>query len=94
KEIKSQIIQGCLSTRLRRRALREEMDLTHLLTLARAMELSDKQATEIEKSERENTNVITKRRTPTHRRNKTHFMEKTKGINKQHHKDQTCRNCG
>ena len=94
KEIKSQIIQGCLSTRLRRRALREEMDLTHLLTLARAMELSDRQATEIEKSERENANAIMKRRTPSHRRNKRHFMETAKGTNKQQYKNQTCRNCG
>ena len=48
KEVKSQIIQGCSSTRLRRRALREDQTLEDLLKLARAMEFSDKQASEIE----------------------------------------------
>ena len=51
KEIKSQIIQGCHSSRLRRRALREEMKLDTVLSSARALELSDKQATDIEKNE-------------------------------------------
>ncbi|KAK3585579.1 hypothetical protein CHS0354_036766 [Potamilus streckersoni] len=70
------------------------MDLTHLFTLARSMELFDRQSTEIEKSERENANAIAKQRTPSLRRNKMHFMEKAKGSNKQQYRNQTCRNCG
>ena len=48
-EIKSKITQGCFSTRFWRRALREEMGLDKLLASARA--LSEKQASEIEKTE-------------------------------------------
>ncbi|KAK3092635.1 hypothetical protein FSP39_005203 [Pinctada imbricata] len=48
-EIKSQIVQSCSSSRLRRRALREEMNLENLLKLARSLELSDSQASHIEK---------------------------------------------
>ena len=49
-EIKSQIIRGCLSSRLRRKALREEISLKELLDHARASELSEMQALSIEKS--------------------------------------------
>ena len=49
-EIKSQIIQSCSSSRLRRRALREsEMTLKQLLLLARSLEISYAQASGIEK---------------------------------------------
>ena len=54
KEVKSHIIQGCSSSRLRRRALREDQTLDNLLKLARAMEMSDKQASEIEHTENAN----------------------------------------
>jgi hypothetical protein len=48
-EIKSQIVQGCLSKRLRRRVLRESsMTLTDVLKLGRSLELSDVQAKSIE----------------------------------------------
>lgn len=48
-EIKSQIICGCSSARLRRRVLREpEMSLKKLLDTARSMELSETQASGIE----------------------------------------------
>ena len=53
KEIKSQIIQGCCSSRLRRKALREDMTLENLLADGRALEVSEQQATEIEKKEGE-----------------------------------------
>ena len=53
-EIKSQIIRGCLSSRLRRKALREEISLKELLDHARASELSEKQALSIEKSSQPN----------------------------------------
>ncbi|MCG8094404.1 MAG: DDE-type integrase/transposase/recombinase [Candidatus Thiodiazotropha endolucinida] len=48
KEIKSQIIQGCKSAKLRRKVLQENLDLTNLLLAARTMELASAQAREIE----------------------------------------------
>ncbi|XP_035827506.1 uncharacterized protein LOC106012713, partial [Aplysia californica] len=48
RELKSQILQGCTSQRLRRRALRDDLDLQNLLKAARALEISDEQAQEIE----------------------------------------------
>ena len=39
KEIRSQIIQGCASTRLRRKTLRDDMTLDTLIKEARALEL-------------------------------------------------------
>ena len=49
KEIKSQIILNCSSSRLRRRALRESsLTLKALLNLGRTMEISEKQASGIE----------------------------------------------
>ena len=51
REIKSQIVQGCLSTRLRRRALRDsKMTLSDLLTSGRSLETSELQATGMEKT--------------------------------------------
>ena len=44
REIKTQIIQGCLSQRLRRRALRETISLTQLLDYGRWLETSETQA--------------------------------------------------
>lgn len=51
REIKTQIIKKCTSTRLRRRALREpNLDLSQLLQMARAMEISEKQASGMEEN--------------------------------------------
>ena len=41
KEIKEEIILGCKSNALRRKALREGLDLTALLTAGRALELCE-----------------------------------------------------
>ena len=49
REIKTRIIQSCRSNRLRRRALREDMTLTELLSIGRALETSEAQAATIEK---------------------------------------------
>ena len=50
REVKSQIVAGCLSSRLRRRALRDpKMTLTGLLDHGRALETSESQASGIEK---------------------------------------------
>ena len=47
-EIKLQFVFGCISRRVRRKGLSEEMDLERLLKFARAIELSDKQSDTIE----------------------------------------------
>ena len=67
KEVKSQIIQGCHSTRLRRKALRDDTDLTRLLSAARALELSEKHAIEIEQSDRKSN---------PRRRNNSRYLQK------------------
>ena len=43
-EIKSQMIQGCLSQKLRTKCLEEDKNLADLLTVARTMEIAQKQA--------------------------------------------------
>ena len=48
KEIKEQIILSCKSNALRRKALREDLDLTALLKAGRALELNETQANEVE----------------------------------------------
>ena len=48
RELKAQILQGCSSHRLRRRALREDMTLEKLLEIARSLEISDIQANAME----------------------------------------------
>ena len=68
-EFKSQIIQGCFSSRLRRRAIREEIDLDKLLASAQALELSEKQASEKEKTETSQANVL-RRKPGFHKNNK------------------------
>lgn len=47
-EVSTQIIEHCTSQRLRRRALREDMNLKDLLHFARSMEISESQAADIE----------------------------------------------
>ena len=54
REIKAQVLQGCSSNRLRRRALREDIDLAGLVKLARSLELADIQAKEMETAETAN----------------------------------------
>ena len=50
RELKSTIIQNCLSKRLRRIALREDLSLDNLLAKARSVEASETQASEMEQS--------------------------------------------
>ena len=52
KEIKSHIVVSCSSSRLQRRALREDMNLKDLLAYGRDLEMSDKQAKGIEEHEK------------------------------------------
>ena len=51
-EIKSHIVVSCLSSRLRRRALREDMNLKELLDYGRGLEMSEKQAKGIEEQDK------------------------------------------
>lgn len=51
-EIKSHIILYCSSSRLRRRALLENMDLNAILDYARGLEMSEKQTKRIEEQEK------------------------------------------
>lgn len=48
-EIKRQIIQGCTSSRLRRKSMESEMTLANLIKTAQAMEISEAQSAELEK---------------------------------------------
>ncbi|MCG8046748.1 MAG: aspartyl protease family protein, partial [Candidatus Thiodiazotropha endolucinida] len=93
REIKSQIIQGCSSSRLRRRALREDQNLDELLKLARSMELSDKQACEIEHTEKsQSANAVRAFKNKSGTNRKKNFRKSSDA--KIHFKRQTCRNCG
>ena len=60
RELKAQILQGCSSHRLRRRALREDMTLDKLLETARSLELSDIQANAMEHTSGENVHFVKK----------------------------------
>ena len=51
-EIKSHIVMSCLSSRLCRRALRDDMNLKALLDYGRGLEISEKQAKGIEEYEK------------------------------------------
>ena len=47
-EVKSQIIQGCLSTNLRKQALSKTMEMSELLKTGKAMELTECQLSTME----------------------------------------------
>jgi len=85
KEILSQVIQNCRSNRLRRRALREpEKTLSDILTLGRALELADVQASEMEREG--SVNKI-------HKQFKQN-MRNDKPQTQTHNRNTKCRNCG
>ncbi|XP_064639559.1 uncharacterized protein K02A2.6-like [Lineus longissimus] len=58
REICAQIITGTNSHQLRRKALREDMNLTKILDTGRAFELSEHQATKLEESQHQTVNKI------------------------------------
>ncbi|CAC5363752.1 unnamed protein product [Mytilus coruscus] len=92
REVKSQIVQGCSSSRLRRKALREDMTLEQLLLSARALALSEKQANEIEhKDEKLETNALHKKRNV--RRNQPRYLQ-DKRPEQRVNRNNKCRNCG
>lgn len=72
REILSQILQGCSSSRVRRKALKDDMTLANVLAEARATELSDARAAEIEQacsSDASSVNAV--KRGSTHRHSTT-----------------------
>ncbi|XP_044166850.1 uncharacterized protein K02A2.6-like [Acropora millepora] len=102
KEIKEQIILSCKSSALRRKALREDLDLTHLLKAGRALELSETQAKEVE-SDKTTVNVVNDKRKSEKRskRGKGCRRERHSGSRSGLHKESRkfdeatkCRNCG
>ena len=62
-EIANQIVLACSSQTLRRRALRQDLTLDHLIAAARALELSDKQADTVESSAKTTTNTVAQHQT-------------------------------
>ncbi|XP_053383702.1 uncharacterized protein LOC128549937 [Mercenaria mercenaria] len=80
-----EIIQGCQSTRLRRKALKQDITLDELIQEARALELSDKHASEIEHGTGESENKVTKRKFK---------PKKITPNNRNKQKQRKCRNCG
>jgi len=92
REVKTQIIQTCTSTRLRRRALREpDMTLTELLTAARAMELAEKQATGMEENTKSVNQVNSFQNKPKYRALTKSSRNPKDSYSKLNNK---CRNCG
>ena len=102
KEIKEQIILSCKSNALRRKALREDLDLTALLKAGRALELSDMQAKEVE-SDKTTVNTVN------HKKKSDRRPKKGKGRRREEHSESRsesrkesrkteesskCRNCG
>ncbi|XP_053389269.1 uncharacterized protein K02A2.6-like [Mercenaria mercenaria] len=85
KEIKSQIVQGCTSTRLRRKALRDDLTLDNLIKGARALELSDLQASEIENNSKNDAVNVMKSK---------HKSASTKHNSYSTRKKATCKYCG
>ena len=105
KEIKEQIILSCKSNALRRKALREDLNLTNLLKTGRALELSEVQAKEVE-SDKGTVNAIKlqdkkgkgpRRNRQQNRRRQEQNQESINGTRNESHKpnrSSKCRNCG
>ena len=102
KEIKERIILSCKSNALRRKALREDLELTALLKAGRALELSETQAKEVEsdkttvntiKHEKKNETCSKKGRG---RRREQHSKSRSESHKESRKSDESskCRNCG
>ena len=93
REIKTQIVQNCSSCRLRRRALRDaDFSLSAMLAEGRAIELSEKQATDIENIREAEVNIASKRfqKTTTQR---SQFKKATSN-SRVNRENSTCYCCG
>ena len=102
KEIKEQIILSCKQNALRRKALREDLDLTALLKAGRALELGETQAKEVESDKTTVNTVKHKSKNETYsRKGKGRRREKQSHPRAESHKESRksngsskCRNCG
>ena len=98
RELKTQIIQGCSSHKLRTRALTEpKWDLGKIIATGRAMELAESQAAEIEQtvtvsSEPQQVNKITKGKKYHQNQKYSHQNRKMKSVSQKAAK--SCHNCG
>ena len=79
-EIKTQLVEHCTSSRVRRKAFREEVSLGDLLTYARSLEVSDRHTKEVEKTIKDTVNY--------HSDRKDHRLQRSKP------KSQVCFKCG
>ena len=102
KEIKEQIILSCKQNALRRKVLREDLDLTALLKAGRALELSETQAKGVESDKTTVNTVKHKSKYETYsRKGKGRRREKQSQPRAESHKESRksngsskCRNCG
>lgn len=78
-EIAAQIIQGCTSSRIRRRALRDNYTLDKLIEETRALELSEKRATEMEASIAKPVNAVRQEGVHSRGRSRGHFRGRARG---------------
>ena len=100
KEIKSQIIQSCLSNKVRRKALRDsDVTLQQILDFARAMDATDSHMTEIEKPHTSTDRLDAVRKHSNYKQNaseKKVFSQQKKVFSqpKQHTSGKSCYRCG
>lgn len=96
-EIKSQIIQGCKSSKLRRKALQENLNLSNLLLAARTMELANSQSKEMENGHSNDLQYEQANKVKTQKnRRKPVQQNKVQQNHSNTHQNKTvkCRNCG
>ena len=93
-EIKSQIIQGCESKKLRLKCLEEDKPLQAILTMARTMEIADKQAKAMEPNLSEVNKIKAKPRLTESRPAMSKYQPLTLAKNRQPSQGRKCRNCG
>lgn len=105
KEIKEHIIVTCGSNSLRRGAVRENLTLDALLKFARALELSEQQASQVEKATSDVSVIKTKTNEPlgrpcqrnehsSHPRERRSQSRNHQHLNKCNKKSGPCENCG
>ncbi|CAB3976941.1 Retrovirus-related Pol poly from transposon [Paramuricea clavata] len=102
KEINDHIILTCTSNSLRRRALRDNLDLPNLMKTGRAIELSEKQASQVEQQEFSSVNSVrhgniqqpnTEATDPPRSRFENQRLRNFRGA-EQSRARETCGNCG
>ncbi|XP_030850192.1 uncharacterized protein K02A2.6-like [Strongylocentrotus purpuratus] len=90
-EVKSQIIMGCTSSKLRRYALREEVTLQKLLMSAKTFEQADRHATAIEANSQDAVQAVKYQPAPAPATNTNRFQQSR---NRSSRSSTKCRNCG